>query len=159
MVLSKTPLYGMTTHRTAAGHAFISLVWQTRFEQDIMVIAAHPPSPRNQKHWTERNDMLAEIETLTLRSPLTFNLVVGDFNLASTTRRFDQFLPMFHTVPVYSWPLFLKRSNVPSYPFIAIDHLWASNEGSIGNPICQRERVIEISGSDHASVLTILNVE
>jgi endonuclease/exonuclease/phosphatase (EEP) superfamily protein YafD len=159
MVLSKTPLYGMTTHRTTAGHAFISFVWQTRFEQDVMVIAAHPPSPRNQKHWNERNDMLAEIETLALRSPLTFNLVVGDFNLASTTRRFDKFLPMFHTAPIHSWPVFLKRWHLPTYPIVAIDHLWVSNENSDRSPICQRKRVMEITGSDHAAVMTVLNVD
>lgn len=159
MVLSKTPLYGMTTNRTAAGHAFISLVWQTRFERDVMVIAAHPPSPRNQKHWNERNDMLAEIESLALRSPLAFNLVVGDFNLASTTRRFDKFLPMFRTTPIHSWPVFLKRWQLQSYPIVAIDHLWVSNEHSNESPICRRERVMEITGSDHAAVMTVLNVE
>lgn len=159
MVLSQMPLYGMTTHRTSAGHAFISLVWQTQFERDVMVIAAHPPSPRNEKHWRERNDMLADIESLALRSPLTFNLVVGDLNLSSTTNRFDELLPMFYTAPIHSWPVFIKRWHLQSYPMVAIDHLWVSDESNDSSPICQRERVMEITGSDHAAVLTMLDIK
>ncbi|GMQ48818.1 endonuclease/exonuclease/phosphatase family protein [Vibrio sp. 10N] len=159
MVLSKTPLYGMRTYRTKAGHAYISLVWQTPFKRDVMVIAAHPPSPRNEKHWNERNQLLVEIESLALRSPLMFNMVVGDFNLSSSTQRFDRLLTSFHTAPVHSWPVFIKRWQLPSHPVVAIDHLWVRNENSNQSPICQRDRVVEITGSDHAAVLTVLNVE
>ncbi|WP_162674447.1 hypothetical protein [Vibrio variabilis] len=63
------------------------------------------------------------------------------------------------TSAIHSWPVFLKRWHLQSYPIVAIDHLWVSNENSDGSPICQRERIMEITGSDHAAVMTVLNVD
>ncbi|WP_394150993.1 endonuclease/exonuclease/phosphatase family protein [Vibrio maritimus] len=159
MIMSRSPLYGMNVRTSAAGHSMVNVIWQTRYQRDVFVVAAHPPSPRSEVLWLERNALIQDIGSFVERSPLTFNLVLGDFNLASTTRRFDQTLSDYSTQPVGSWPLFMKRWGMKSYPVAAIDHLWVKNEDVQHSPICSRERVKEIQGSDHAAILTVLNVE
>ncbi|MGF1776874.1 endonuclease/exonuclease/phosphatase family protein [Vibrio nomapromontoriensis] len=157
MILSQQPLYGMNSIASRSGHKILKVIWRATEDKDVYLIAAHPPSPRTEQLWVERNEVLQDVMREAKRSPLDTTLVVGDFNLASTTYRFTALMPDFQTEPVISWPSFLERWLLPFQPIVAIDHLWARTETK-GRLICQREALSQIGGSDHLAIRTYLNL-
>ncbi|MGR5359369.1 endonuclease/exonuclease/phosphatase family protein [Vibrio mediterranei] len=154
MILSRAPLYGMNTTTSISGHNIIQVVWRASNERDLFLIAAHPPSPRSEALWRERNEVIEDVVDMAQASPLDVTIVVGDFNLASTTERFDQLLPSFDKQPVASWPKFIKRWSIPFVPVVAIDHFWIRRVGGSQNTICFRDSLKQIQGSDHVPVET-----
>lgn len=157
MILSRSPMYGMNTVTSISGHNIIRVVWRASEDKDLFLIAAHPPSPRTKALWLQRNEVIEDVRTMAEASPLETVLVVGDFNLASTTSRFNNMLPGFESWPVASWPVFIKRWTLPAKPVIAIDHFWIRNARSDDQTICSRERIRHINGSDHAPIETRFN--
>ena len=157
MILSQQPLYGMNSIASRSGHKILKVIWRATTDKDVYLITAHPPSPRTEQLWVERNEVLQDVMREAERSPLDTTLVVGDFNLASTTARFTALMPEFQTEPVVSWPSFLERWLVPFQPIIAIDHLWVRAEDQ-ELLICQREALTHVAGSDHLAIRTYLNL-
>ncbi len=158
MLLSRQPLYGTNVLTTPNGHKIIQTVWRVREGVDVLVIALHPPSPRNEELWFQRNAVINTAIKLAERSPLETTLLVGDFNLASTTRRYRDISSNFQSVPVNTWPVFLKSWNIPVWPLVALDHLFLSSVEKSAR-ICSRETLSEVKGSDHYPVLTKISLE
>ncbi|MGV2988618.1 endonuclease/exonuclease/phosphatase family protein [Vibrio sp. E150_011] len=158
MILSRKPLYGMNTVSSRSGHKILKVIWRATADKDVYLIAAHPPSPRTEQLWVERNEVIRDVAVEAQRSPLDTTLVVGDFNLASTTSRFTSLMSTFDTKPVFSWPTFVKRWGVAFQPVVAIDHLWIRTTQTTQPAICYRHTVNSIAGSDHRPVRTYLNL-
>ncbi|MCL9776624.1 endonuclease/exonuclease/phosphatase family protein [Vibrio methylphosphonaticus] len=158
MILSQNPLYGRNVVASRSGHRILKVIWRATEDKDIYLIAAHPPSPRTKQLWIERNEVINDVMMEAQRSPLDTTLVVGDFNLSSTTARFAALMPGFQTQPIASWPSFIKRWLLPFQPVVAIDHLWVKGP-SINTQICQRQAITQIGGSDHVAIRTDLHLE
>jgi endonuclease/exonuclease/phosphatase family metal-dependent hydrolase len=158
MLLSRKPLYGTNVLTTPNGHKIIQTVWRAEEGVDVFVVALHPPSPRSEELWHQRNAVINTALKLVERSPLETTILVGDFNLASTTRRYRDLSRNFQSAPVNTWPVFLKNWNVPVWPLVALDHLLLTSVND-KNRICSREALTEIKGSDHYPVLTKMSLE
>jgi endonuclease/exonuclease/phosphatase (EEP) superfamily protein YafD len=158
MLLSRKPLYGTNVLTTPNGHKIIQTVWRAEEGVDVFVVALHPPSPRNEELWHQRNAVINTALKLAERSPLETTLLVGDFNLASSTRRYRDIARNFQSAPVNTWPVFLKNWDIPVWPIVALDHLLLSVNNN-NNRICSREALTGIKGSDHYPVLTTISLE
>jgi len=155
MILSKEMLYGMQVHNTPDGHKIIRGVWQPKSGLDIDLFVAHPPSPRSERLWQERNVLIQAISDLTSYSALPITLVVGDFNLSAASERFGQLFPGFSTRPVASWPNWGASIETPASTMIGIDHLWLKVEGGDQRELCSRQALLNFKGSDHSPVLSL----
>lgn len=156
LILSRELLYGLNLYEAPYGGKLIRGVWQPRIGLDIATYFAHPPSPRTEILWYQRNSMIATIQEFAARSATKHNLIMGDFNLSSTTPRYASLFPQYEDEPVLSWAAFdLLGLEVPLMAS-AIDHLWY--QGDADSAICERRTLREIQGSDHYPVLTKLYV-
>ncbi len=153
LILSKTPLYGLAIDNVSPRDKVIHGIWRLADGHEISLITAHPPSPRTQSLWQQRNQVLDRVEQLRRFSALPSTLVVGDFNLSSTTIRFNTFLNDFETAAVSSWPNWGNTTLSDLLPSIAIDHLWLKSPHL---EICQRSRVEALSDSDHFAIISTL---
>ncbi|GAM70361.1 hypothetical protein JCM19236_499 [Vibrio sp. JCM 19236] len=80
--------------------------------------------------------MIATIQEFAARSATKHNLIMGDFNLSSTTPRYASLFPQYEDEPVLSWAAFdLFGLEVPLMAS-AIDHLWY--QGDADSAICER---------------------
>ncbi|MUK28613.1 endonuclease/exonuclease/phosphatase family protein [Aliivibrio fischeri] len=156
MIISKQPL-NLKAQNTPAGHYMISGVWQSSKHRPVSLYTAHPPSPRSEQLWHERNALIGSLERLSDYSPYADTLIIGDFNLSANTRRFTDAYQNYHTAPLQSWPREIKDLPIPSFSRIAIDHLWIRNTESPSLFICKREVLSQFSGSDHSAVVTYLS--
>ena len=159
LILSQGPLYGLTVYRTPDGQNVIQGIWQPKPDVNIGLLAAHPPSPRNKALWYRRDALIRTIEYFSTRSTVNKNLIVGDFNLSANTPHFATLFPGFETLPVASWS---ASNHLPiSLPWLvaAIDHLWFQDGSASSSAICSREAILDVSGSDHVPIKTILNID
>lgn len=158
MIISKQPI-NLRTHNTPAGHYMISGVWQSSESRPISLYTAHPPSPRSEQLWHERNALISSLERLANYSPYPDTLIIGDFNLSANTSRFEHTYQDYQTAPVQSWPRKISGIFIPSFTQIAIDHFWLRSTESSSLFICKREVLSEFSGSDHSAVITYLSTK
>ncbi|OCH49028.1 endonuclease/exonuclease/phosphatase family protein [Aliivibrio fischeri] len=158
MIISKQPL-NLKAQNTPAGHYMISGVWQSSKHRPVSLYTAHPPSPRSEQLWHERNALIGSLERLSDYSPYADTLIIGDFNLSANTRRFTDAYQDYHTAPLQSWPREIKGLPIPSFSRIAIDHFWIRNSEKPSLFICKREALPQFSGSDHSAVMTYLSTK
>lgn len=156
LVLSQYPLFNMKTIATQAGHQIIHGIWHPPTHDPIELYTAHPPSPRNAQLWAERNTLLKTLNDLVEDYIDTDNaspaqLIVGDFNLSSTSERYQTLFGGFNSQPVSSWP---NWSGLWQYLTISIDHLWAHYPLEI----CKRKALMNMEGSDHRPIVTYLTI-
>ncbi|MCG9596088.1 endonuclease/exonuclease/phosphatase family protein [Vibrio sp. Isolate25] len=153
MILSVSPLKNMSVFMTPDEQNIIRGTWYPNRQGAITLIVAHPPSPRTKTLWYRRNALIQTIESLLEVYPSDEVMVVGDFNLSSTSLRFAKMFPTFQKAPVASWPNWAEAFKTPPISMIAIDHLWLQSV-SAGRKICQRYSSPIPAGSDHLLVKT-----
>lgn len=153
MILSRYPLEPVSIYHTPDGQEVIRATWQV--DNPIILMTAHPPSPRTEPLWQRRNALIRTIETLTDLYPTPEMIVIGDFNLSAASPRFNGLFSRFQTQPVASWPTSVKGLQVPAFAMIGIDHLWLKSENS-NRRICSRASTDQPNGSDHRLVTTLI---
>lgn len=153
MILSVSPLKNMSLFMTPDGQNIIRGTWYPDRQGSITLIVAHPPSPKTKELWHRRNALIRTIESLVEIYPNDEVLIVGDFNLSSTSLRFAKMFPTFQKAPVASWPNWAEAFDTPPISMIAIDHLWLQSV-SAGRKICQRHSSPISAGADHLLVKT-----
>ncbi|WP_164684163.1 endonuclease/exonuclease/phosphatase family protein [Vibrio maerlii] len=162
-ILSKALLYGLQIERASYGGNLIQGVWQPKEGIDVSVFFAHPPSPRSQSLWRDRNSMINLVEYQVSKAVTERSLVAGDFNLSSMSPRYKQTLKDHQSIPVRSWSMVNQRLEdyfgirLPLLG-IAIDHLWLKGEQKAQAILCSRRSLIEIKGSDHYPVLSFIQL-
>ncbi len=156
MVLSKQPL-NVRAQQTPEGDYMVTGIWQSREQLPVSLYTAHPPSPRSEQLWHERNALINSLEHLAGYAPYSDTLILGDFNLSSNTQRFKQSFTEYQSAPVQSWPRNVGRIQIPAFTRIGIDHLWLKNTYEPSLFICKREVLSQFSGSDHSAVITYLS--
>jgi len=136
-----------TKYFNSGDHAFlITSQWKLPVRA-INLLALHPPSPRNEELWHQRNRTLYrvqhELNNLSERS----SLVVGDLNLSKHSNRLNSLRQGMNTKFVNSWP---NKPYIFSFWGLAIDHLWVSKPAKI----CSRQRIDKFTWSDHYAIKT-----
>ncbi|MFM2588115.1 endonuclease/exonuclease/phosphatase family protein [Vibrio sp. TBV020] len=153
MILSRSPLTDMSVYLTPDEQAIIRGTWHPAKHVSMTLVAAHPPSPRTKALWYRRNALIRTIESLNELYPSDEIVVIGDFNLSSTSLRFGKIFPSYQTLPVASWPYWTDSISPPDFSMISIDHLWLKSATS-GRRICERQSIAKPNGSDHKLVVT-----
>ncbi len=156
LILSRHLLYGMSVFRTPDGQNIIRGIWQPRVGIDIGLLAAHPPSPRNKALWYRRDALIRTVEYLANSSAVDKNMVIGDFNLSASSPSYKNAFTGYQSLPVASWKGTRSDFLVPAIAMPSIDHLWVKSEGDSRFSICAREALVEINGSDHVPVETLI---
>ncbi|MDA0150229.1 endonuclease/exonuclease/phosphatase family protein [Vibrio sp. LaRot3] len=153
MILSRFPLEQASVYTTPDQQHVIFSTWQAGKQSPLLLVSAHPVSPRSEELWHRRNAILATIESLLDQYESREVLVVGDFNLSARSLRFMRLFSGFQTAPVASWPIWAQKMETPSWSMVAIDHLWLrSTQGT--RKICTRHSQAVPRGSDHRMVVT-----
>jgi len=124
----------------------ISSQWQLPFSE-IDLFTLHPPSPRNEKLWQVRNKTLYQLKHALRASTVKSSLVIGDFNLSKHSNRINVLRLGMNTEFINSWP---KKNYISPFLGLAIDQLWVSKPATI----CARQRINQLSWSDHYAVKT-----
>ncbi|WP_070964148.1 endonuclease/exonuclease/phosphatase family protein [Vibrio sonorensis] len=154
LILSRSPFTDVQILEMPDGLKVIKGVWHPAPQSKITLIAAHPPSPRNEQLWHRRNAMIHTLEMVTKQEMSLDHLVVGDFNLSSASLRYSSLFPGAKSAPVASWPSRIFNFPLPSFAMISIDHLWLKSFS--GRRICSRDASHQPTGSDHKLVTTVI---
>ncbi len=162
-ILSKTLLYGLQVKQAPYGGNLMQGVWQPINDVDVSVFFAHPPSPRSESLWRNRNSMIELLEHQVSQAATDLSLIAGDFNLSSMSPRYQQILSDHQSLPVRSWSLVNQRVEAKlgiQLPLlgIAIDHLWVKGKKPNQALLCGRRALFDIQGSDHYPVLTFVQL-
>ncbi|MEZ8966688.1 endonuclease/exonuclease/phosphatase family protein [Vibrio breoganii] len=158
LILSRHLLYGMSVFRTPDGQNIIRGIWQPRVGVDIGLLAAHPPSPRTKALWYRRDALIRTAEYLANSSAVERNMVIGDFNLSSSSPSYKNAFVGYQSLPVASWKGIRSDIQIPAIAMASIDHLWLTSGVNSDFSICAREALSEVQGSDHVPVKTLLGL-
>lgn len=151
LLFSQYAFSNIKYYKSGGSTFLISSLWQMP-SSNINLYTLHPPSPRNEKLWQNRNKTLYQLNhafKTSSTNPLSGNssLVIGDLNLSKHSSRINLLKHGMNTTFVNSWPN--KRYVLPFWG-LAIDHFWISKPATI----CDRKRINKFSWSDHYAVKT-----
>ncbi|WP_428776214.1 endonuclease/exonuclease/phosphatase family protein [Vibrio sp.] len=152
VLLSRVPLSRVTVQRLPSGMTIIQGVWHPFPQEPISFVVANPPFPDSEREWRKRNAALLAVQRLVAHSNQNEMMIVGDFNLASTSLLFINLFAGFETAPVSSWPNWWPDNQTPSFAMLSLDHFWLKALTS-GRRICSRSSY-PVTGGEHNLVLT-----
>ncbi|WP_159084106.1 endonuclease/exonuclease/phosphatase family protein [Saccharobesus litoralis] len=145
-LLSKTPLFSAQR----LNQFLTTATWQLPNTQPVTLFTMHPPSPRSASLWHTRNTAFERLQAESDKALFAEQLVVGDFNLASTTGRYKKLSQGWHHLPVVTWPEF----GLLKYWGVAIDHLWVSGSLKVVTRASQA-----LFDSDHRAVMSSVCID
>jgi len=160
-ILSRYPIIEKKRHDTGdkSGNILEVIVQPTDSTIPIQLYALHPSSPRTEKRWLLRNEILTNLAQRIVHSPFAHQIVIGDFNSSPWSGALQRFMNHsqlknsasgFGYIPSWSYsknPLFLLLSSA------YIDHCLLSSAFKVINKHAQ-----PLPGSDHQLIFTQLQL-
>lgn len=146
-VISKYPIIKRQLHQFPGSKAKVLQLTIQVNETQLELVVLHPPSPRSESKWQQRNDIF-DYTTLLLQTNVSHRVVAGDLNATPWSGNFikmSALTPCYESQGFYvSWYGADWLKQLGAVGGLPIDHCFSSDAVTISN-----FKTLPLNGSDH----------